>query len=111
MFLHPNTTNKLAWYAKDASPNEAVGLLDACGKIFLLKNLSSHPHNSFEVAKTEMAAILGREDFNRDGPLTLWHSHPSGGVGPSRVDMQQKTPFQYHLVVSLTEDGPLFTWY
>jgi proteasome lid subunit RPN8/RPN11 len=43
--------------------------------------------------------------------LTLWHSHPNGGVGPSRIDMQQRLPHFEHLVVTLDSGRVLFTWY
>lgn len=43
--------------------------------------------------------------------VIFWHTHPGGGIGPSRVDMQNKPPSGYNLVIALTEDGPVPTFY
>lgn len=112
MFLRPRTEERLRWYATEEAPNEVVGLLDANQKIFLLKNLSESPYNSFSVAKEAILHVVNRPDFV--GPLdqvTLWHSHPSGQVGPSSEDMKHRTLFNNHLVVTLQGGKAVFTWY
>ena len=112
MLLRPQTQARLEWYAKEAAPREAVGLLDANGRIYLLKNISESPENSFLVDKQEILHVIEKQDFI--GPLThvtLWHSHPGGLEGPSRVDMQNRTQFSHHLVVTLLSGRASFTWY
>ena len=111
MLIHPHTQSKLKWYAKEAAPNEAVGLLDGMGKIFLLDNVSANPHNSFVVTKEQILATVQRPNFVGVEDATLWHSHPGGLVGPSIEDIRKKTMFKTHLVVSLHEDGVLLTVY
>lgn len=101
----------LASYARENSPNEAVGIIDGVGKVFLLTNLSKSPHNGFEVSKNEILNLFTTGQAQWPELSTLWHSHPSGLVGPSRIDMKQKTVFKYHLVITLLEDGEELTWY
>lgn len=93
------------------APAEAVGLLTADGRVILLTNRAEHPRNHFEVTKADILSAIRMHEIEDLSGLTLWHSHPNGGVGPSRIDMQQRLPFCDHLVVSLTETGVLFTWY
>lgn len=92
-----------------SSPHEACGLLMPTGEIKVLANRSLTPTNAFEVTKTDILQALASEESLEN--ITFWHSHPSGGVGPSRVDLQQKMPFPYHLVLSLVDNDLVPTWY
>jgi len=91
------------------APNEAAGVILKDGTVVELQNLSDHPEDSFLLDRAELVKLLQFE--NEPEEVTLWHSHPSGGVGPSRIDMQQKTPLKYHLVLSLVEGDITPTWY
>lgn len=104
---------RLEMLAKDAYPNEAVGLLFPDERIVSLTNIAEDPHSNFSVAKEELVKALQyaeENDWHID-EVVLWHSHPSGGVGPSRVDFQQRTPLKHHLVVTLTDEDFIPTWY
>lgn len=37
----------------------------------------------------------------------VWHTHPSGLIGPSPTDMEWKVEGMEYLVVTVTEDGPV----
>lgn len=88
---------------------EAVGILLQNDQIILLENSSSNPQGEFLVDKQAIIdALTGVEDIT---DITLWHSHPEGGIGPSRIDMQQKTAFPNHLVITLVVDELVYTWY
>lgn len=42
----------------------------------------------------------------------VWHTHPSGHIGPSRGDMQNRpTQTIPMIVIALTDDGPIATWF
>jgi proteasome lid subunit RPN8/RPN11 len=44
--------------------------------------------------------------------VAVWHTHPSGFIGPSKGDMQNRPdPNIFMLVVALTEHGPVATWF
>lgn len=93
-------------------PAEAVGLLTSDGRVIELSNQSSDPETNFEVTKMELLEALSAE--SNIGNLTqtiFWHSHPGGGIGPSRTDMQQKIPHLQHLVVTIVEDDLVYTFY
>lgn len=91
-----------------ASPNEAVGVIVE-DQVIILTNVSESPHNSFALDRKELIGVLpGSVDLSK---VVLWHSHPSGGVGPSRADMSHKTPFNYHLVVTVSNGDIVLTWY
>lgn len=93
----------------------AEGLNEACGVIFpdsmvvKLPNLSPSPHNSFEIAPEDLVnaieAYVERSGVNPEslsrGHFIIWHTHPSGGVGPSTRDMKSRTEGFINLVVTL----------
>lgn len=97
--------------ARLVAPREAVGLLTAQGEVINLRNLSSDPESNFAISKEDVLSAIRKHEIDDVAGLTLWHSHPSGGVGPSRVDMQQRLPYFEHLVVTLHATNVEFTWY
>lgn len=99
--------------AINAAPHEAVGII-AGGLVYSLANASPSPHDSFQVDMQELKNLILSLDIPLDrvaDEVALWHSHPAGGVGPSRFDMQNRTPLKHHLVVSLVDDKMVPTWY
>lgn len=103
------THQQLLQIVKAKFPREAVGLLLANGEVVELTN-TSVTDNQFQINRTELLELLVTNEIDIYS-ATLWHSHPKGGVGPSRIDMQNKTVFPYHLVVSLANDDLVYTWY
>lgn len=93
---------------RDRAPYEAVGLIIG-EQVIELKNHSESPTNSFVLRKVDLLDAL--DEVLDTSAVILWHSHPNGGIGPSKVDLQQKTPFNHHLVVSLVDDALVATWY
>lgn len=97
------------------APREAVGLLLASGQVVALPNHAAEPSRSFRIVQQDIFDSLReagiRPEAAEPNTITLWHSHPSGGVGPSRTDLKNRVPHLHHLVVTLTEDEPVFSWY
>jgi len=101
--------NQLAEITKLRSPFEAVGLILSNGDVLELTNLADEPSSQFKVSRDEILLLIQQEP---DASVTIfWHSHPNGGIGPSRIDMRQKTPFTYHLVITLVDGEIIPTWY
>lgn len=105
---------KIETIALRRAPAEAVGLIFG-SRIIELPNRSTQQNNSFTIKPTDIVLALESEgvtdiDFE-NADLVLWHSHPSGGVGPSRIDMQNKVPHFHHLVVALVAEGAIPTFY
>lgn len=97
------------------APNEVGGLIIDGAHVVVIPNRAEDRTDRFEFLRSDM--IKAAESFGlMVGPglferLALWHSHPAGGVGPSRVDMQQRLPLEHHLVVALVDGDIVPTWY
>lgn len=102
-------------------PNEACGILIPTPikskSVYELPNRSKTPADAFELWGTDI--MLQLETFTDDNTpdwdvsdLTIWHTHPSGGVGPSPADMTTKPEVFTHLVVTLMKGSPpVATWF
>lgn len=104
---------------KDRLPNEACGIIIPTPwrgrQIFEMPNRSMHPRDSFQFTTDdlyiELKGWVEATDHDVWNDIVIWHTHPAGGVGPSRQDMRSKIPKVGHLVVALTENGAVPTWY
>jgi proteasome lid subunit RPN8/RPN11 len=109
----------IARHIAGALPREAVGLLweapaQPAGWV-PLRNTSFEPESSYAVnvgeLMDEFQLATGRDiisSMNDEGfMLTLWHSHPSGQVGPSRGDLREKHDGLTYMVIAVDEDGGL----
>jgi len=113
------SAGKIVELIAQAGQKEAVGLLwRGPGEpeiVVALDNISDEPESSYAVRVDKMIdafqAAYGEEDvYEIDWScLTLWHSHPSGAVGPSRGDMQTKLPELRYMVIAMTDAGPVVT--
>lgn len=105
----------LLYHTLEHAPNEVGGLIIDGKHVVVIPNRAEDRTDRFEFMRSDMikaAGSLGIEAglglFER---MILWHSHPAGGVGPSRVDMQQRLPLEHHLVVALVDGDIVPTWY
>jgi|SRR6478609_521727 len=96
-------------------PNEAAGLILPDGTVVQLPNEAENPTNRFTVSRLEIQKVLLSNHLPLSlatlEKLTLWHSHPGGGVGPSRVDLAQRVEPLSHLVIAVTDGELTPTWY
>lgn len=89
--------------------------------IYVCKNDSPTPDVSMHMDHSDLinAALswgeaMGGSDQPIDwGALTIWHSHPGGGVGPSSHDMHNRVAQCHNLVITLDpDDGHVLpTWF
>jgi proteasome lid subunit RPN8/RPN11 len=123
MVLEVEMVHEIARIGRSRAPNEACGLLFPYAvrgrSVWELPNRSLKPLDSFEMRGEDMAILL-EQLFDGDLPLiqklvptlTAWHTHPSGNLGPSLFDLQNKPAHIKSLVVTLSTEGqPLATWY
>ncbi|AVR56899.1 hypothetical protein PBI_TRISCUIT_26 [Microbacterium phage Triscuit] len=99
---------------KDALPNEVGGIIVREREVHVLHNHSEHPHDEFLFYLSELkTAVLHYQvpldRINED--VILWHTHPAGLIGPSRKDMQNRTPLKHHLVLTHVDGNLVPTWY
>ena len=121
MVLEQEMINTIADIGRRRSPNEACGLVLPTPvngvQVIELPNHSAEPEDSFELHGSDMMAALeqtlGTVTEEMLPGLTAWHTHPSGGVGPSRTDLRNKPAYLNSLVVTIFDDGrtPLATWF
>jgi proteasome lid subunit RPN8/RPN11 len=101
------------------APNEACGvLLDTAWRkpngspswVKELPNRSMDGAGTYRVDAEDIRMVL--EGLEEVEDVAIWHTHPSGHIGPSRGDMQNRPePGIYMVVISLTDDGPIATWF
>lgn len=84
-------------------------------QVMNIPNRAEDPHTSFRMIgadlRFQLAGWFEEADPSLWPEVIFWHTHPGGGIGPSRVDMQNKPPSGYSLVIALTPDGPVPTFY
>jgi proteasome lid subunit RPN8/RPN11 len=80
-------------HARDAAPDECVGLLfGRAGKVTRavpLANLSPTPRTRFFADPQELLAALTAADTYADALLAIYHSHPGGAAFPSPTDVAE----------------------
>lgn len=90
-------------------PREAVGLICPDGTVFFLTN-EADKLQEYLVSSDQLAAAFYAEDGVEDlgfdlEDVIVWHTHPSGFIGPSRGDLEsRRQPVLEqikHLVISL----------
>lgn len=64
-----------------------------------LTNRSPDPRMSYQIDPATVAQLLSNKEVW--GDVLIWHTHPSGMVGPSRGDMHERIEGLHYLVVSL----------
>lgn len=100
-------------------PSEACGILLPYPwkgrQVFELPNRAELHHDKFEMHSDDIVITL--QDWVDSTPeatwdmLTVWHTHPAGNIGPSKADLEERSEHCGNLVVALTEDGPIPTWF
>ena len=118
---------ELAEVGDQSLPHETGGILlpePFNGRwVIPIPNRAESPVDRFEFDTVDMREALfdwlcsePAEELTEN--LTIWHTHPAGGVGPSRLDMQQRVlrpgtrePMVHHLVMTRTQQGWIPAWY
>ena len=86
-------------------PNEACGVVvpdfekPADDWVIELKNRSKTPWNSYDVDMRIIQGIVTSPESWSD--VLIWHTHPSGHVGPSRRDWETMVEGAKYLVVAM----------
>ena len=114
MILHDQALDLIWKLGLERRPIEACGVLlpepDRSRWLIEMPNRSSTPQNTWSFNLDDFR--IGLDDVNTDfEKLTIFHTHPGGNIGPSRTDIRAKIEPFYYLVVALTDEGPVPTWY
>jgi proteasome lid subunit RPN8/RPN11 len=84
-------------------------------RVVELPNRSLTPTEEYIIYPADIRlAIAGwAEEATREqrNAISVWHTHPSGNIGPSIRDMRKKIDGGTYLVVAFTADGPVPCWF
>ena len=87
------------------APFEACGIVvpdlevPAANWVKELQNRSSDPLNSYEIDTATIKTLV--ENAENWSDILVWHTHPRGGIGPSKGDVESKAKGLRYLVVAL----------
>lgn len=100
-------------------PAEACGLLVDTPRrlhtgelthVIELPNRSLAANGQYVILPSDIAMAL--KDYDEIDEAAIWHTHPSGHIGPSEGDRACRPADDVHMVVvAMTEDGPVATWF
>lgn len=104
---------------RQRAPVEACGLLldiprkKADGTVSAIVELPNRSIDGAGTYRIEPDDIrLALENLEEVEDIAVWHTHPSGFIGPSKGDMENRPELGiYMVVVALTDDGPVATWF
>lgn len=103
------------------APAEACGLLldvpwmDSRGVVSYVRELPNRSlqHGAYKIEAGDIHLVL--ETYPDDVEIShvaIWHTHPSGFVGPSDGDLAFRSGMDLDfVVVAMTPDGPVATWF
>jgi len=117
--LEPSVLEEIGRIGEERRPSEACGILlpySWRGKqVYELPNRAEQHHDTFELHGDDI--ILTIQKWVNETPeatwdmITIWHTHPEGQIGPSKQDLDNRSEHCGNLVVTLTNSGPLPTWF
>lgn len=106
-WVSPEIVDQIFHHGQVEDPKEACGVVLPDSRVVQLPNSSSSPTSSFVISEEDLVNVLNdyvaqsgvdpyelqREHF------VIWHTHPSGIVGPSPGDLRERhSGFQYVVV-------------
>lgn len=118
MHISDRILSELVDFGRERYPTEACGMLLPepwkGSQVIELPNRSLEGHDSYTIWPDDVELALGEwahsvDQFAREA-VGVWHTHPSGLIGPSRRDMRTRLAGVAYLVVSLGEK-PTPVWF
>lgn len=107
--MHPEHLEQIKQWGLEKLPHEACGvIIELPGESVIrqLGNYADDPTKGYKVDNTELVEVLA-EVIESSGhgvlrdQVVVWHTHPSGHIGPSTEDLASKVSDLRYLVVSL----------
>jgi proteasome lid subunit RPN8/RPN11 len=92
--LSAETRARLIWWAAEAFPDEACGVI-VNGEAIQITNVHGEPEAFFQMADDELLAA-----YDRGIPSAVWHSHPNDDPTPSTADIDGHPPNMRMVIVA-----------
>lgn len=102
--ITPTIVDAIVAIGAREKPQEACGVITPSGEVIELPNRAEDPTDGYALYPEDWANLW--QQWATD--LLIWHTHPSGWVGPSRRDMQYRNPDINYLVVTLDGIATMF---
>lgn len=100
----PEVVDQILSIGQRRYPREACGVVMPPNLVCELQNKARNPRKGYEIDTEELVQVLadnmGSVSLERKDIL-LWHTHPSGTVGPSKGDMESRIDGFRYLVVAM----------
>jgi len=84
-------------WGQETAPNEACGLwipatnIQGTHDLWLVDNIAEDPLKSYKMDMVDVSQLMERHNITGPGEfyeqVIVWHTHPSGMVGPSKGDI------------------------
>ena len=106
LILAPGILEEAIELSRNASPNEACGLVVGRGagdRLIPVTNISGNPHR-YEMEPAELIAKLRSLRETGEELIAIFHSHPHGPPALSQIDVERAYyPEAAHLIISLAD--------
>ena len=106
LLVLPEALDAIKAIGTERMPSEACGVLLPNGEVIEMTNHSEQPEDSYILEVNELHDKI--EPWLAELPdhvdklnLIVWHTHPRGGIGPSKGDLDERIAGVRYLVVSL----------
>ncbi len=105
----PEVIETILAIGHERKPNEACGVvLPPYNQVLELPNMAKDSNKAYEIDNEDLVELLASQWLDGDLPdsigrsdIVIWHTHPSGFIGPSKGDMEGKAEGFRYLVVSM----------
>ena len=103
----PEVIDQILVIGQKRQPNEACGVILPHDLVVELPNVAKNPTEAYEIDNEDLVKVLvpllqseDEGDLQRSD-IIIWHTHPSGSVGPSEADMMARASGFRYLVVAV----------
>lgn len=109
-WLSPEVLDQILALGQAAAPDEACGIITPDLRVVSLPNATpTDSESSYAIVGEDLVEAI--DDYvDRSGvepqsltraQFIIWHTHPSGQIGPSRGDLDNRLPDFQYVVVAL----------
>ena len=107
----PDQVKEITQIGMERAPEEACGIIVRYGsqdKVIEIPNVAENRWDSYQLCTDSLDEVV-IDIAKRQGhclhssEVIIWHTHPGGGVGPSKSDIDGKQPGFSYLVVTIPD--------
>ena len=114
----PEVLDQILLLGQAAAPNEACGIITPDLRVVSLPNVTpTNAESSYAIQSEDLVEAISHyiarakvdETEVQRAQFMIWHTHPSGYIGPSRGDLDNRASgFQYVVVALPNGEATIF---